>query len=129
MATPQELMQIGGQLVSLCNQGRDGDCLDMYSEDAVSVEAMAMPGTDSPEAKGLAAIRGKHDWWNGAHEVHSTKAEGPFVHGDDRFSVIFEMDVTVKDTGQRMQSREVAQYFVNEQGRIHREEFSYDLNE
>lgn len=129
MATPQELMQIGSKLVRLCNEGRDTECLGLYADDAVSVEAMAMPGTDSPEAQGISAIRGKHEWWFGAHEVHSSTAEGPFVHGSDRFSVIFDMDVTNRESGERIKTREVGQYFVNEAGQIRREEFFYDLNE
>ena len=130
MATGKQLMQIGGQLVEMCNQGRDTDCLnELYAPDAVSAEAAPMPGTDSAEAVGLDAIRGKHEWWYGAHEVHSSKAEGPFVHGDNQFSVIFDMDVTQRESGNRMQMREVATYFVNEQGQINREEFSYALDE
>jgi len=128
MASPQELMQIGSQLVEMCNQGRDTECLNqLYSEDAVSAEAAPMPGQTSAEAVGLEAIRGKHEWWFGAHEVHSSKAEGPFAHGNDRFAVIFDMDVTNKESGERLQMREVATYFVNEQGRIYREEFAYPL--
>jgi len=128
MATPQELMQLGSQLVEMCNEGRDTECLNqLYSADAVSVEAAAMPGMESAEATGLDAIRGKHDWWFGAHEVHSSQAEGPFVHGADRFAVIFDMDVTNKESGERSQMREVATYFVNEQGQINREEFAYPL--
>lgn len=128
MATSQELMQIGGQLVEMCNQGRDTECLDqLYAADAVSAEAAPMPGNDSAEAVGLEAIRGKHEWWYGAHEVHSSKAEGPFVHGDNQFSVIFDMDVTQRESGERSQMREVARYVVNEQGQITREEFSYPL--
>jgi hypothetical protein len=130
MATGKELMQLGGKLVEMCNQGRDSECLDqLYAQDAVSAEAVAMPGAESAEAVGLDAIRGKHEWWYNAHEVHSSQAEGPFVHGDNQFSVIFDMDVTQKDTGDRMQMREVATYFVNEQGQINREEFSYALDE
>lgn len=128
MPSPQDMMQIGAQLVQLCNEGRDTECLNqLYSEDAVSAEAVAMPGQDSNEAAGLDAIRGKHEWWYNTNEVHSSKAEGPFVHGEDKFAVIFDMDVTNKETGERSQMREVAQYFVNEAGKIHREEFSYAL--
>lgn len=128
MPSPQDMMQIGSQLVQLCNERRDSECLDqLYTQDAVSAEAVPMPGQASNEAAGLDAIRGKHEWWNNANEVHSVKAEGPFVHGDNKFAVIFEMDVTPKETGERTQMKEVAQYFVNDAGKIHREEFSYAL--
>lgn len=129
MATPQELMKIGAKLVTLCNEGRDTECLELYSQDAVSAEAVAMPGQESAEAVGLEAIRGKHDWWYGAHDVHESKAQGPYVHGDNRFSVIFNMDVTHKESGQRTQMQEVGQYFVNQQGQIYREEFSYAIED
>lgn len=128
MATPEQLMQIGGKLVEMCNQGRDTECLNqLYSENAVSAEAVAMPGQASNEAAGLDAIRGKHEWWFGAHEVHSSAAEGPFVHGEDRFAVIFDMDVTNRESGERTQMREVATYYVNEAGQIAREEFAYPI--
>ncbi|MEL6782396.1 MAG: nuclear transport factor 2 family protein [Pseudomonadota bacterium] len=128
MHTPQELMTIGGQLVEFCQKGQDAECLAaLYAEDAVSVEAAPMPGQESAEANGLDAIRAKHDWWNGAHEVHEVTAEGPFVHGGDRFNVIFAMDVTDKASGQRMQMKEVATYYVNG-GKIVREEFAYPFD-
>ena len=129
MATPQELMQIGSQLVEFCNNQQDAECqTQLYSPDAVSAEAVSMPGRER-EVAGLDAIRAKGEWWYGAHEVHEMKAEGPFVHGDDRFSVIFDMDVTHKESGQRTQMREVAQYYVNQDGKINREEFSYAIDE
>lgn len=127
MHTPQELMTIGSRLVELCNAGQDSECLnELYASEAVSVEAAPMPGQDSAEVRGLDGIRGKHEWWNGAHEVHETKAEGPFVHGDDRFHVIFSMDVTEKESGNRMQMQEVASYYVKD-GKIVREEFAYPM--
>ena len=88
-----------------------------------------MPGQSSAEAVGLDAIRGKHEWWYGAHDVHSSEAQGPYIHGDNRFSVIFNMDVTNKESGERSQMQEVGQYYVNEQGQIFREEFSYAVEQ
>ncbi|MEO0982398.1 MAG: nuclear transport factor 2 family protein [Pseudomonadota bacterium] len=126
MHTPEEMMQIGSKLVELCNNGQDTECLNqLYAENAVSVEGAPMPD-GSAEAAGLDAIRGKHEWWYANHEVHSSKAEGPFVHGGDRFNVIFEMDVTQKENGERMQMREVATYHVKD-GKIVREEFAYPM--
>lgn len=130
MATPKELMQIGSKLIEHCNKGEWKQIQQtMYAQDAVSAEAVAMPGQASNEAVGLEAIIAKGDWWESAHEVHSSTAEGPFVHGDDKFSVIFDMDVTNKESGQRMQMREVGQYFVNAAGHITREEFSYPIQD
>lgn len=128
MPNPQELMQIGRQLVDFCNAGNEAEALNqLYADEAVSVEAIAMEGQDSPEAVGLNAIRGKHEWWFGVHEVHSSTAEGPFAHGDDRFAVIFDMDVTNRESGERTQMRDIGTYYVNEAGKIIREEFSYAL--
>lgn len=128
MANPQELMQIGTKLVDMNNANQSRDCVEqMYAADCVSAEAAAMPGQDSNEVKGTDAIFAKHDWWEGANEVHSSSAEGPFVHGQDRFCVIYDMDVTDKQSGERMQMREVATYYVNGENKICREEFAYAL--
>ncbi len=127
MPTPQELMQLGQALVDHCsNQNEQALQDNYYAQDAVSVEAVAMPDGNA-EAVGLAAIKAKNEWWYGAHELHSSKVEGPFVHGDDRFSVIFDIDVTQKESGQRMQMREIATYYVNQEGKITREEFAYPV--
>lgn len=128
MATPQELMQLGATVVDCCNNGREADLMqNHYAADAISVEAVSMP-TGSAESAGLDAIKAKGEWWTGAHDLHDMKAEGPFVHGDDRFSVIFDMDVTNKESGQRFQMREVGTYYVND-GKIVREEFAYPIGE
>lgn len=127
MPTPQERMQLGQALVEHCsNQNEQALQDNYYAQDAVSVEAVAMPDGNA-EAVGLAAIKAKNEWWYGAHELHSSKVEGPFVHGDDRFSVIFDIDVTQKESGQRMQMREIATYHVNREGKITREEFAYPV--
>lgn len=121
---PQELVSVAGKLVELCNSNQEAEALNtIYDQNCVSVEALAM-GEAGREAKGLDAIRGKHDWWFGAHEVHKVTAEGPFLFGDDQFSVIFDMDVTNKESGERTQMKEVAVYTVKD-GKIVREEFHY----
>lgn len=125
MPTPQDLMQLGQTLIDHCKTGRELELQqNFYADDAVSVEAVAMP-TGSAEAAGLDAIKAKNEWWYGAHELHAQTLEGPFVHGADRFSVIFDIDVTQKQSGERMQMREIATYHVNEAGKITREEFAY----
>ena len=84
------------KLLAHCRAHTEAEGLDeLYAPDAVSVEAVAMAGTDSPESRGVEAIKGKHDWWDSAMEVHSEqKIEGPYLHGDDRFAVIFGFDAT-----------------------------------
>ncbi|MEM6825503.1 MAG: nuclear transport factor 2 family protein [Pseudomonadota bacterium] len=118
MKTTAEVAQ---QLVHNCENPvqREG-MSDLYHPDCVSVEAMAPPGS-SPEYKGVAAIKAKHEWWEANFEVHSTSADGPYINGD-RFSVIFGMDVTEKASGERTQMQEVALYEVRD-GQIVREEF------
>ena len=129
MPTPQDLMQLGQTLIDHCQAKRETELQDNhYTTDAVSAEAVAMPG-GSAEAVGLDAIKAKGEWWYGAHELHNLSIEGPFVHGTDRFSVIFDIDVTQKETGERTQMREIGTYYVNEAGKITREEFAYPIGE
>ncbi len=86
----------------------------------VSIEAMEGP---MARVEGAAAVQAKSDWWYGAHEVHSVTAEGPYVNGN-QFTVRFAMDITTKETGQRMQMQEVGLYTVKE-GKIAEERFFY----
>lgn len=114
---------IANKLVDLCRQGKNEEALStLYAEDAVSVEAVAMPG-GSQEAKGLAAIRAKGEWWFTNHEIHSASVTGPWPHGN-RFIVGFQYDVTNKPSGRRMKMDEVGLYTI-ENGKIVREEFFY----
>ncbi len=120
------LMKTANTLVAYCREGKEAQGLnELYAPEAVSVEAADMGGTGA-ETKGLDGIKGKHEWWFGAHEVHGGNVEGPFFHGGDRFGVIFEMDVTNKESGQRMQMKELGVYTVKD-GKIVREEFYYSV--
>ena len=94
--------------------------------EAVSVEAVQGPGAERRETKGRDAIKGKHDWWYSAMEEHDSTVDGPYMHGDDRFAVIFEMDVTDRASGERTQMKEVGVYTVVD-GKIVREEFFYTM--
>jgi ketosteroid isomerase-like protein len=119
------LQDIAIELVAGCREDRARANLDkLYAPDAVSVEAMDMGG--GATTTGLQGIHGKHDWWEGAFETHGLTVEGPFIHGDDRFAVIFGMDTTDKATGVRSQGREVGIYQVAG-GKIVREEFYYSM--
>ena len=118
------LVKTGTQLAIHCNNGTEAEALGtLYHSDCVSVEALA--GPNGKEAHGLDAIRGKHDWWANAFEEHSSSAQGPFFHAPNRFSLIFHMDVTDNESGQRMQMSEVGEYTVDADGKITREEFFY----
>ncbi|HEV7763489.1 MAG TPA: nuclear transport factor 2 family protein [Thermoanaerobaculia bacterium] len=115
--------EVGTKLVELCQLGKNLEAIDtLYSDDIVSVEARG-DETMPAEMRGIAAIRGKSQWWLENHEVHAGSAEGPMVNGD-RFTVIFEFDITPKQTGERVKMKEVALYSVDG-GKIVREEFYY----
>ena len=117
-------MKIGQQLVALCQEGKYLDAVNqLYDEDIVSVEATDPPQGER-ESRGIDAVRGKNQWWGENHEVHSASVRGPFPHGDDRFCVMFNWDVTNKPSGQRFQMEEVCLYTVAE-GKISKEEFFY----
>ncbi|WP_427452965.1 SnoaL-like domain-containing protein [Litorimonas sp. WD9-15] len=123
----EKLVKTAKALTAYCQTEQEAKALDeLYAQDCVSVEALDMPGEPmGREASGLDAIRAKHDWWFANNEVHSTSAEGPFLHGDDTFSLIFEMDVTDKNSGERVQMKEVGLYTTNADGQIIREAFFY----
>ncbi|MEM9840307.1 MAG: SnoaL-like domain-containing protein [Pseudomonadota bacterium] len=128
----EELQRIATTLVSNCREDKDEANLDqLYAENAVSVEAFAMPGDDRVK-EGLDAIRGKHEWWRANMEVLDSgmtpeqMTQGPFYNGDDKFSVIFALKVKDKNSGQVMDMLETATYHV-ENGKIVREEFFYSM--
>lgn len=117
------LTEIANELVAGCREGREKENLHrLYAPDAVSVEATDMGG--GATVTGIEAILGKHDWWESTHEIHGGTIEGPFLHGDDRFAVVFNVDVTNRESGVRLTYKEVAVYHVAG-GRIVREEFFY----
>ena len=121
------LKDVADALVAHCKAGTEARALEeLYSEHAESVEAFPGPGGMSPISKGREAIKGKHEWWNGAFEVHEAKVDGPHLHGEDRFAVIFEIDTTDRESGQRSQMKEVAVYTVDDD-KIVKEEFFYTM--
>ena len=115
--------EVADTLVKLCSEGNFLEPIKtLYSPDIVSMEAGAPPG-GSREAKGLAAVLAKSEWWTANHEVHSATVEGPLVAGS-QFAVVFKMDFTFKPQNKRMQMEEVAVYKVAD-GKIVYEEFFY----
>jgi len=113
--------EVGKKLVELCSNGDYEEATKtLYAQDIVSIEPRAM-GNMPAEMKGLEAVAGKTKWWIENHEVHSSKVSGPFV-ARDTFVVRFDIDVTDKNSGQRMQASEVGIYTVKD-GKVVREEF------
>ena len=113
--------EVAEKVVELVRQQAWYKALDtLYDKDIVSVEASASEG-ESAEKRGIDEVRGKIDWWLNAMEVHSFKANGPFV-AHDRFVVQYDADVTEKNSKKRFQLSEVGVYTVKN-GKIVREEF------
>ncbi len=120
----KSLKELGEMTVALNNEGRSRELLDqIYSDTVQSCEAAPMPD-GAPGVTGLDALKAKWDGWESANEVHTTRAEGPFFHGEDRFGVIYEVDLTERATGERSTFRELALYTVAE-GKVVLEEFFY----
>jgi ketosteroid isomerase-like protein len=116
--------EIADKVVQLCSQGKFQEAMSLYSPDIVSMEAGAPPG-QSREAKGIAAVKAKSEWWSSNHEVHSVKVEGPLVAGA-HFAVTFKLDITFKPQSKRMQMEEIGVYKVAD-GKIVYEEFFYSV--
>jgi hypothetical protein len=121
-------MDVGQKLVDLLRSGKTLEALDtLFSKDVVSVEAQESPNFPR-EMKGLAAVRGKNEWWYANHEIHRGDVKGPYPNGN-RFALFFDFDVTAKGgamAGKRMQMSEVALYTVDD-AKITREEFFYSM--
>ena len=117
---------IGEKLVALCKEGQNAAAIqELYADDCESIEAAAGPGAER-EMKGKEAILGKNAWWTENHEVHASSVKGPFPHGEDKFAVLFDYDVTFKPESRRMQMEEVGVYRVAN-GKVVREEFFYKM--
>ncbi len=115
--------EVADTLVKLCSEGKFQEATEkLYSPDIVSMEAGAPPG-GSREAKGIAAVKAKGEWWTANHEIHSATVKGPLVAGA-HFAVTFKMDVTFKPQQKRFTMEEVAVYKVVD-GKVVYEEFFY----
>lgn len=68
--------EIANKLADLCRQGKSGQALALYAPDAISVEAAMPPGMDCV-SRGVAAIKGKGQWWEDNPVIHSVDVAGP----------------------------------------------------
>jgi ketosteroid isomerase-like protein len=93
---------------------------EFWSDDVVSIEAQ--PG-EMQEVRGKEAVHRKGEWWVANHEVHKFETHGPYVNGD-QFALRFAIDVTQKQSGQRVAMDEVALYTVRD-GKVVEERFFY----
>ncbi len=113
-------LQVAEQLVALCREGRNVEAIEtLYAEDVVSLEVM----DPMQRVEGREGVLGKAHWWQGAHEVHSAKVEGPWPNGD-QFVARFVFDITQKATGARVTMDEVGVYTVRD-GKVVEEKFFY----
>jgi ketosteroid isomerase-like protein len=123
-----DTLTVGKKLVELCKQGKNDEAMDtLYSPNIVSVEAGG-GGNMPAKMEGIAAVKGKSEWWVANHEVHKAEAEGPYPNGD-RFVVHFKYEVTAKAgpmAGKRFVMDEAALYTVKD-GKITHEEFFYSM--
>ncbi len=114
------IQTLARQFVDLCNQGKNFDVMrTMYSPDIVSVEA------SGHETAGQQPVIQKSERWAAANTIHSGKVRGPFFNGPNQFAVIFNFEVTPKDTGKRIALEEVGVYTVKGD-KITREQFYYE---
>lgn len=113
--------EVAAAFTDLLKAGQHEEAARQFNADhIVSLEAMEGP---MARVEGAAAVKQKSDWWYANHEVHSAESFGPFVNGN-QFAVRFLIDVTAKESGQRMQMEEVGLYTVAD-GKIVEERFYY----
>ena len=119
--------EIGRKVVELTRKQAWREAVDtLYSNDIVSVEAQAMGG-ESPEKRGLEAVRGKTEWWVNTMNVYDIKVTGPFV-AHDRFVVLYDIEFGEKTSEERIRMAEAGVYTVRD-GKIAREEFLPQLGD
>jgi len=115
-------LELAQDFVALCQAGKFDEAGDRHWSDAiVSIEPMG----EMAELRGREAVLGKRAWWYANHQIHATRAVGPYVNGD-QFAVRFWMDVTATASGQRMQMEEVGLYTVRD-GKVVEERFFFSM--
>jgi hypothetical protein len=113
--------EVAQAFTDMCKAGQSDEAgLKFWAENVRSIENMDGP---MRVAEGIPALIAKGEWWYNAHEVHSVEAHGPYVNGD-QFAVRFVMDITNKESGERVAMDEFALYTVAD-GKITEERFYY----
>jgi ketosteroid isomerase-like protein len=112
--------EVAQGLVSMCQQGQFMEAIaKYYGDDIVSVEPMGDPA----ETRGIEAVAAKSQSFGETMEIHTMQVEGPWVNGN-QFAARFNLDVTDKSNGKRMQMDEIAVYTVENDKIVH-EQFLY----
>lgn len=117
----QELAQ---SIVDLCRARHGIEAVTKrYADNVVSNEGPGSPGPARVE--GIEAVLGKNHWWYENHDVHDLRATGPFLSGEEGvFSILFEIDVTQRFSGDRIQMNEIAVYRAQD-GKVVEETFMF----
>lgn len=127
--TMDNTLAIGTKLVEFCRAGENMAAIDaLYSDDIVSVEPIAGPEFEQ-SMTGITKVKGKNQWWAENNELHESKIDGPYPHGD-RFILVMRYDVTPKSgpmAGNRFTMQETGLYTVKN-GKITKEEFFYSMD-
>src|SRR6478672_3149488 len=96
---------VGRKFVELCRAGKNFDVMrTMYAANIVSVEG------DGKETAGQGPVIKKSEDWVADKTFNGETVAGPFFNGanPDQFAVYFTLDITPKDTGDRIVLEEVA---------------------
>jgi hypothetical protein len=119
--TTMTTAEVANRLVEHCKKGDfEGAQKELYTDDAVSIEAHATPDFEK-ETKGLDAIMEKgHKWNEMVEEFHGCTISEPLL-ADNSFAVTMTMDVTMKGRG-RGKMTELCIYHVKD-GKIVSEQF------
>lgn len=121
-------LEIGKKLVELCKNGKNMEAIQtLYAPNIVAVEPQGSPSMPA-RMEGIEAIKGKSEWWEKNHQVHSAEVKGPWPNGD-RFIVYFKYDVTAKGgpmAGKRFTMEETGLYTVKND-KVVQEEFFYSM--
>ena len=118
--------EVANRLVELCREGRNVEAIDeLYHDNIVSCEMENWPGGPT-RVEGIKQVVEKNEqWMDSVAEIHSAHISDPIVAGN-HFSVKMDYDVTFKEHGRRAME-ELAVYELDQNGKIVREQFFYDV--
>ena len=104
--------EIANRLVNWRNNGNaDRVRTELYSQDIESIEEGF--GNDIGKVKGMAGLKKKGEGLSREFEVHDIRALNSVI-ADNWFSVKYEIEVTLKKTGERCTLSEIGMYKVDD---------------
>jgi len=127
MATQTAVMttqDIANRLYELCKAGQYEQAqVELYAEDAVSIEPVGAPGPQSVKGRDEIVKKGEQ-FRDSIEAVHSASASEPIVAGN-HFALTITIDATFKGMGRNLME-EVAVYEVKD-GKVVKEQFFYSM--